>query len=185
MKQGDIIIIPTDTVFGLAARLYDEVALERIYRLKGREQSKQIPVLVASADDVKAFAETDDRFRRLARAFWPGPLSIVLPTTAGHMEKTGERTVAVRMPADPVALDLLRSVGPLRATSLNKSGEPPVVSYEDAIKRFADKVDHVHGSSGTVMSETASTVIAFDGDEVRILRQGAITQDMIASVLSD
>jgi L-threonylcarbamoyladenylate synthase len=185
MKPGDIIIIPTDTVFGLAARLYDDVALERIYRLKGREQSKQIPVLVASLEDVTSFAKTDDRLRRLAEAFWPGPLSIVVPTTDAHLEKTGERTVAVRMPADPVALELLSVIGPLRATSLNKSGEPPVVTYEDALERFADKVDHVHGGPDTVMSETASTVIAFDHDEVRILRQGAITKDMIASVLSD
>jgi L-threonylcarbamoyladenylate synthase len=185
MKPGDIIIIPTDTVFGLAAVLYDDVALERIYHLKGREQSKQIPVLVASANDVDAFARTDERFSRLAGAFWPGPLSIVLPTTEAHMEKTGEQTVAVRMPADPVALGLLRSVGPLRATSLNKSGEPPVVSYEDALERFADKVDHVYGGPDTLMSETASTVIAFDHDEVKILRQGMITKDMIKAVLSD
>jgi L-threonylcarbamoyladenylate synthase len=183
MKQGDVFIIPTDTVFGLACMLYDETALEKIYAIKGRDQSKQIPILVSGVEDLTLIADCDQACRLLTKAFWPGALSIVLKTTAAHRKKTNEETVAVRMPENKLVLDLIKRYGPFRATSLNKSGEPPLSDWHQINQTYGHVVDTIYGDQETTFSNQASTVVLIDNHNMRILRQGSITEDMIKDVL--
>lgn len=185
MKQGDVFIIPTDTVYGLACMLYDEVALEKIYAIKDRDQSKQIPILVSGIHDLKMIAECDEACRLLSEAFWPGALSIVLKTTASHQAKTGEKTVAVRMPENKLVLNLIKAYGPFRATSLNKSGEPPLSDWTIINQTYGNIVDTIYGDAKTTFSNQASTVVRIDNQDIQILRAGSITADMIKDVLKD
>lgn len=183
MNKGDVIIIPTDTVYGLACMLYDEKALERIFMMKGRDQAKQIPVLVSGPADIVAFALCNQDCRVLIEAFWPGALTIVLPATAEHRRMTNEETVAVRMPKNSIVLDLLRTYGPMRATSLNKSGEPPLSDLKQINETFGHLVNAVYDAGTTALSHVASTVVSIIDHHVTILRAGTITEAMIKEVL--
>lgn len=177
MNKGELIVMPTDTVYGLAAMLYDEVALQKIYEVKGREQSKQIPLLISSIDQIKDIATYDKKIKILMDRFWPGALTIVMKTTDEFMKKTGESTIAIRMPKHPKALALIDKYGVLRVTSLNKSGEPPLESIVEIKKTFGHVVSEIYEQDDYSKSHVSSTVITFKNNKVIILRQGAIMLD--------
>ena len=107
MYEGDLIILPTDTVYGLAAKLYDVKALEKIYKIKGKKQSKQIPVLISQVNQLKDICVMSKFATELMKKYWPGALTMVLKTTHEYFEKTKEETLAVRMPKHPVTVKLL------------------------------------------------------------------------------
>lgn len=183
MNKGDLIIIPTDTVYGLAARLYDEEGLEKIYELKGRDLSKQIPILISSINQLDDIAVYDDFAKRVMEIFWPGPLTIVLPTTELFKVRTGEDTIAVRMPNHSKALSIIDQSGVLRVTSLNKSGEPPLENQKMIMDMFGSKVRAVFWQSENFKpSNMSSTVAKIDGYDVEILREGSITKEDILSL---
>ncbi|QWB96360.1 threonylcarbamoyl-AMP synthase [Mycoplasmatota bacterium] len=177
MNKGELIVMPTDTVYGLAAMLYDEIALQKIYEVKGREQSKQIPLLISSIDQIKDIATYDKKIKTLMDRFWPGALTIVMNTTDEFIKKTGESTIAIRMPKHPKALALIDEYGVLRVTSLNKSGEPPLESIEEIKKTFGHVVSEIYEQGDYLKSHVSSTVITFKNNKVIILRQGAIMLD--------
>ncbi len=183
MNKGDLIVMPTDTVYGLAAMLYDEEALHKIYEVKGREQSKQIPLLVGHIDQVFGIAKYDKKIEKIMHSFWPGALTIVMQTTPEFKDKTGEDTIAIRMPKHPKALELINEYGVLRVTSLNKSGEPPLETVEEIKEIFGDVVAEIHEHGDYPKSHVSSTVIMFKDDEIKVLREGTIKLDDLLQVL--
>ena len=184
LKAGALAVIPTDTVYGLAASLSDD-PITRIFEAKGRPETKPLPVLVASMEDAERVAVLDERARRLAERFWPGPLTLVLARARGFDVDLGGdeyRTVAVRVPEDPLALQLLNETGPLAVTSANRSGEEPVGSVAEAREVFGDRVGaYLDGGPCTGLP---STVLSLTG-ETKTLRQGALSADLIAQTLSE
>ena len=182
LQAGDLAVIPTDTVYGLAAGL-SGAAISRIFEAKGRPESKPLPVLVGSLEQAESVAIVDDRARRLAQRFWPGPLTLVLTRAIGFDVDLGgdeKRTVAVRVPKHRLALDVLRAVGPLAVTSANLSGAPPAATISEARDAFGDAVAaYLDGGRCTGLPST----IVFLAGERRILREGALPQEQIAQML--
>lgn len=182
MNKGELIVMPTDTVYGLAAKLYDKEALQKIYEVKGRDQSKQIPLLISSIEQIKDIAIYDKHIEKLMRKFWPGALTIVMKTTPTFKQKTGEDTIAIRMPKHPKALALIHENGILRVTSLNKSGEKPLEDLNDIKEIFGSYVTHIYPHGDIEKSHVSSTVILIDGKDIKILREGPIKYEDLMQV---
>jgi len=184
MKNGDLIIIPTDTVYGLAARLYDDEALEKIYQIKGRDKSKPIPILCSKMSDLLPIAETNIVSRAIMKNLWPGALTIVMPTTKQFFEMTGEKTIAARVPNHPVARELIEKYGVLRVSSLNKSGQEPMTDLRQIRNVFGPYVVEIHPQEFD-QSDISSTIIDLTTNEVKILREGTITMDDLQNALKN
>lgn len=185
VARGDIVVIPTDTVYGIAASPVIPTALEAIFALKGRSRTKALPVLGYSLDALDSVASFDERARRVAEMYWPGPLTLVLGRAAGFDADLGgddDGTVAVRVPALDITLALLALSGPLAVTSANLSGEPDALSVETARAVFGDRVAAYLG--GAVTSGTPSTVVSLVGDP-EVLREGALPgRDVLDNALA-
>ncbi|WP_456446738.1 L-threonylcarbamoyladenylate synthase [Oceanithermus sp.] len=174
LRRGGLLAWPTDTTWGLLARADRPETLARIYRVKGRDPAKPLQLLVADLPAARRLLDPGwdaAAFERLARAFWPGALTLVVPAGAEAPEAcVHEGKVGLRLPADRELRELLAGVGGYAAaTSLNPSGRPPVLRYRDAL-RYADWVDRIH--PGEAGGTEASTVV--DLTEPRILREGSV-----------
>lgn len=180
IRNGAMAIIPTDTVYGIAAH---PEAVAAIFRMKNRPRDKALPVLGVDVDQLGKVAELDDAARALAEEYWPGPLTIVVKrdqTFTADLGGTDTTTVAVRVPAHPVARELLRATGPLAVTSANVSGEPPATTYEEACALAPDLLC----LDGGTCDGLPSTIVSLAG-EPRVLRRGALDGDaLLASVRS-
>ncbi|WP_018111237.1 L-threonylcarbamoyladenylate synthase [Thermus igniterrae] len=179
LKGGGLVAFPTDTVWGVMALMEDEAACRRIYALKGREETKPLQVLVADLESALKLAEPGalrEKFLRLAEAFWPGGLTVVVPGRNIPPWISPDGSVGLRMPAHETLRELLRRVGGhVAATSLNRSGEPPVRTEAEA-RAFA--VDYVFpGEAGGL----ASSVVDLRTGEV--LREGAIPKEALLPYL--
>ncbi len=180
LRDGALVAFPTDTVYGLACRLADDAALDRLFEAKRRPTDKRIPVLVSGLEQAVALGyAADDRVRDLAAAFWPGALTLVLPPRA-----PGGATQAFRAPDHGVALALLARSGALAVTSANRSGEPETYEADDVLIAFADS-DLVAAvvDGGRVPGGVASTVLDTTADPPRVLRDGPVTRERLAAVL--
>lgn len=175
LQAGGVVVIPTDTVYGLAClpRLPD--AVQKIFELKGRPEAKPLPVLGDGVGSLETVAEFDERALALARKYWPGPLTLVLPRAHNFIYDLGGNdttSVAVRMPKSAVTLELLGQTGPLAVTSANRSGEDPATTVEQAREIFGDGVGaYVEGDGGLGMP---STVFSLMGPP-QVLRDGALS----------
>lgn len=175
LARGGIVVVPTETVYGIAARADDAEAIDRIYALKTRPPEKALQLLVPNGSWIDRLARPSIQARELAGRFWPGPLTILVPGLGA------QDVVGLRVPAHPVAQALLDRVGPLAATSANRSGDP-TPSKIDAIRDlFGDGVD-VYLDGGTIEG-FASTVVDMSGDEPVIVREGAISAADVANAL--
>ena len=175
LGRGGVAAIPTDTVYGLAARPDISGAIAAIFELKERPLDKPLPILGVSVEQLRGVVRFDAGAERLARDFWPGGLTIVLPRAEGFefdLGGDGAGTVAVRIPRHALALELLRATGPLAVTSANPSGEPPAATPSAVRSYFEDRVPILDG--GEAAGE-ASTTITLDGG-LKILRAGAISE---------
>ncbi len=182
MNKGDLIIIPTDTVYGLAAKLYDEEGLKKIFEIKGREQSKQIPILCYDISDLDDIAHLDEVAKMLMEKFWPGPISFILNTTETFYQLTGERTIAARIPNHQKALEIIKKYGVLRVTSLNKSGEPPLSDINQIKDQFGASVREIYEQNYD-QSHVSSTVVDLTTKPLKILRKGTISEESIKDAL--
>ena len=175
IKRGEIVGVPTDTVYGLAADPYDEAALERLYDIKGREENKPIALLVADLDQGLLLGAMSDRALDLAERHWPGAVTLVVPrldTAPTWLGDTRRRTIALRCPNHPVALELLRLTGPLAVTSANRSDAAPVSSAVEAEAVFADEVlTYLPGDAG---GGEPSTLVDLTHPSEMVLRHGPI-----------
>lgn len=177
LQQGGLVAFPTDTVYGVGALAWLEAGVVRLFEAKGRAREKAIPLLLADSSELGQVArEVSPQARRLIAAYWPGPLTLVLPRTArvADIVTGGGDTVAVRVPDHPVALALLRQLGsPLAATSANRSGLPSPLAADQVMNQLAGRVDVVL-DGGTCPGGVPSTVVAFAEGKMTILREGPI-----------
>ena len=182
LERGGVVVVPTDTVYGLATRADNPKGIERIYELKGRPDDKPFQVLVAGVDALEDFAEVTAVASKLAAAFWPGPLTIVLP--AGRSAPEGvvrEGLIGLRAPNHPLALELVAASGPLAATSANLSGEPTPTTVDALLDLFGPRVDaYVDGGA---IETRASTVVKVDDGKIEILRAGPITAEALKGAI--
>ena len=188
LREGGLVAIPTETVYGLAANALDSDAVRRIYEAKGRPSDNPLIVHIAEVEDARALAtEFPLAAQTLAEAFWPGPLTMILPKSGLVPDQTsgGLSTVAIRMPSHPVARELIRLCGlPLAAPSANLSGYPSPTTAQHCIRDLNGRVE------GIIVGEDCgvgveSTVISLVGERPRILRPGAITPEMISQALGE
>ncbi|HET9412024.1 MAG TPA: L-threonylcarbamoyladenylate synthase [Candidatus Saccharimonadales bacterium] len=175
LNQGGVVVLPTDTVYGVVARASDQRAVERVYRLRGRSPNKPCIILVAGLWQIKDTAFFDPQSKALAQKYWPGPLSLVIKTTDKTPEylHRGTHTLAYRTPDNPELCKLLAATGPLIAPSANIEGMPTAITLDHAEHYFANKVDgYVDG--GELADRAPSTVATVQDGKPRILRQGAL-----------
>lgn len=183
LRAGGVVAIPTDTLYGLAADARNPDAVERVYAAKGRPADMPLPALVSGweqASQVAAITEDVAAIvRRLADAYWPGSLTLVLPAASGLPERltAGRDTIAVRMPDHPVPLALADALGrPITGTSANRSGEPDITDPAELRRILASRVDGII-TSGPRPRGTASTIVAVSGEGLTLLREGALPYD--------
>lgn len=193
ISRGELIVLPTDTVYGVAADAFSAAAVARLLAAKGRGRQSPPPVLVPGVTTMRALvAEVPEPVERLVEAFWPGGLTIVLPSQPSLSWDLGDThgTVAVRMPAQPLALELLEECGPLAVSSANLTGQPAARDAGSAQDMLGDAVA-VYLDAGEVDSGIPSTIIDAtglvgpDARPVRILRDGAISRAQLGEILGD
>ncbi|MEM2544359.1 MAG: L-threonylcarbamoyladenylate synthase [Nitrososphaerota archaeon] len=179
IKDGGLVVYPTDTVYGLGCNPFDDAAVSRIFSLKGRKDIP-VPILGDSIESLEKVAEFDDVAYEFCSAFWPGALSVVLPKKLSLEKVTcGSPTVAVRVPASQVAIELARlSGGLIVGTSANISGMSPACDTSELDKHIAEGVEIVL-DGGRCLHCIASTVVKIEGGIVKVLREGAISLNAI------
>jgi L-threonylcarbamoyladenylate synthase len=179
LKQpGAVLLIPTETVYGLVCRWDDKAAVERIYELKGREKAKPLALFVDSVDTLKKFDfHLNKNAEKLAAKLCPGALTVVVPGSAGD-------TLGFRIPDHPFVLKLLRELGfPLASTSANRSGEPNALNVDDALAMLDGEPDMMIDDGAIPPDRQASTVVMALDDELKILRQGPISEMQMNSAV--
>ncbi len=185
LKGGRLVVLPTDTVYGIGADAFDGAAVAALLAAKGRGRDMPVPVLVGSWHTIDGLVySVPGAARELIRAFWPGALSLVVRQAPSLQWDLGDAhgTVMLRMPLHPVAIELLREVGPLAVSSANISGRPAAVTAADARDQLGDLVE-VYLEAGTAAKQAASTIVDLTGAAPRVLRQGPVSSDAIAEVL--
>lgn len=199
--RGELVVIPTDTVYGVAANAFDAAAVQRLLDAKGRTRQSPPPVLIGDIAALDALAENvPDAVRELAKAFWPGGLTIVLHAQPSLVWDLGETrgTVALRMPDNPVTIELLAETGPLAVSSANKTGRPSATTAQEAFEQLGDSVDVYldAGAAGTRYSDRPvgasesstivdATALSFEGGTLRVLRQGVVSAEQLREVVGD
>lgn len=185
LHRGGVVAFPTDTVYGLAASLEGPEGTAEILRLKGRPAEKALPVLVPSLSRAEGHGFSfSPEARRLALRFWPGPLTLVLrrPPSLPAWFAPGFTTVAVRVPAHPVALALLEAAGLLAVTSANRSGRPEALSACQVAREFAGEENLLLVDGGPSPGGRASTVVDATGEAPRVLRGGPLSEADVEEV---
>ncbi|MGH3705934.1 MAG: L-threonylcarbamoyladenylate synthase [Agromyces sp.] len=200
--RGELVVIPTDTVYGVAADAFAPKAVSRLLDAKGRDRTSPPPVLIPGIPTLDALAsEVPAAVRDLVGEFWPGGLTVILHAQPSLQWDLGETrgTVALRMPANPIALELLAETGPLAVSSANRSGEPSATTAADAAEMLGDSVTvYLDGGPaggsyeaiGEREGDTSSTIVdatalARDGGRLRIVRAGVISRERIAAVVGE
>lgn len=186
-RRGDLIVFPTDTVYGVGTRPDDPEATAKVFEAKRRPRDLELPVLVATVSEARAVAAFDERAERLAAALWPGPLTLVLPrgADASGWDLGGDpATVGVRAPHHPVALALLADTGPLAVTSANLSGRPPAETCDELQALFGDDVAVYLCQEGS-LAGVASTVVDLAHGPAMILREGSLVRERLVECLPD
>ena len=185
VKSGRLVVMPTDTVYGIGADAFDSQAVAALLAAKGRGRDMPVGVLVGSWHTIDGLVySVSESARELIRAFWPGALSLVVQQAPSLQWDLGDArgTVMLRMPLQPVAIELLRQTGPMAVSSANVSGQPPAATAEEARAQLGDLVD-VYLDGGTAEQQAASTILDLTGSQPRILRDGPVSAAAIADVL--
>lgn len=185
LKAGRLVVMPTDTVYGIGADAFDSTAVDALLAAKGRGRDMPVGVLVGSWHTIEGLVYSmPDGARDLIRAFWPGALSLVVVQAPSLQWDLGNAygTVMLRMPLHPVAIELLREVGPMAVSSANVSGQPPAVDVDEARRQLGDLVD-VYLDGGPAAQQAASTIVDLTGATPRVLRPGPVSTERIAEVL--
>jgi L-threonylcarbamoyladenylate synthase len=184
LRQGQALAFPTDTVYGVGVLAHSYDGIEALYRIKQREATKAIPILIGQPADLERVAAVlSPAARRLAQRFWPGALTLVIPRHTELPANLGpEPTVGVRMPAHPFALELLRQAGPMAVTSANLSGGANASTAEEVLAQLGNRLPLVI-DGGRTPGGLPSTVVDCSGETMRILRQGPISEAEIRAGL--
>lgn len=186
IRRGEVVAIPTDTYYGLAADPFNLAAVDRVYTIKGRPEQRALPILVSSVDQAADLAAyLPETFYRLVEKFWPGPLTLVVEATAKiPLKVTGNSgRVALRQPASKVSYALIAAVGtPVTGTSANLSGFAACSSVDQVQKQLGDRLPLIL-DGGDTKARLASTVAELRDDEWRVLREGVISEEHIRQAL--
>jgi tRNA threonylcarbamoyl adenosine modification protein (Sua5/YciO/YrdC/YwlC family) len=185
LKGGRLVVMPTDTVYGIGADAFDGAAVAALLAAKGRGRDMPVPVLVGSWHTIDGLVySVPESARELIRAFWPGALSLVVQQAPSLQWDLGDAqgTVMLRMPLHPVAIELLREVGPMAVSSANVSGRPAAVTAAEARDQLGDQVE-VYLEAGPSAQGSASTIVDLTGEQPRVLREGPVSAAAIAEVL--
>jgi len=184
LLAGDVVAVPTDTVYGLAARADDDGAVASLFAAKARPTSVPIAVLAASSADARALARRwPPEAEALSTAFWPGPLTVVVEAERGLAARLGaSRAAGLRVPDDRLCRALLTRTGPLAVTSANRHGAAPATSATAVLDALGEGVAAV--LDGGVRDGTVSTVVDVTGSEPVVVREGAVSADAVRAALS-
>ncbi|MBV9096082.1 MAG: threonylcarbamoyl-AMP synthase [Streptosporangiaceae bacterium] len=189
-RGGELIVLPTDTVYGVGVDAFTPAAVTTMLAAKGRGRSMPPPVLVGSARAAAALVEDFGAFGQdLIDEFWPGAVTLVFRASPTLLWDLGDTkgTVALRMPLHPVALDLIRQTGPLAVSSANRTGQPPAITADEAYSQLGEAVS-VYLDGGRCPDTEPSTIVDLTGAIPVLLRAGAIPVDRlrtVASVIAD
>lgn len=187
LQQGGLVVLPTDTVYGLAADAFQPAAVRRLLRVKGRGRDMPPPVLVSAVTTLDALAEdVSPAARALVDKYWPGPLTLVCRQQPSLRWDLGDTrgTVAVRMPDQPHALAVLERTGPLAVSSANVTGQPAALSLDAAEQMLADAVD-VYLDAGPSAGDEPSSIVDATTDPPRLLRAGAVSLEELLATVPD
>lgn len=191
LGRKELAVVPTDTVYGIAADAFSPEAVKALLEAKGRDQATPPPVLIGDTETMDALAmQIPEVARKLAAAFWPGALTMVLKSQPSLTWDLGEDkgTVALRVPDHKITIALLKETGPLAVSSANRHGEPPALSAQQAFDYFGETVP-VYLDAGDSPKGEASTILdmtpAIRGEKVRVLRVGAISLKRLRAVGGD
>ena len=183
IKNGGVVIFPTDTVYGIGCNPYNKEAIQRIYKIKSRESVKQLPILAFSKKNVEKIVEFDRDSEKIAQKVWPGPLTLILKLTDEKIKSSLNMAdkIAVRVPNHQCALELLKKCELIIGTSANISGTGPFRNPKECY-------ENLHGydvflDGGIITSNGESTIIEFEDGELKIHRQGVLTREEILKIL--
>ncbi len=185
VASGELVVVPTDTVYGIGCDAFDPAAVTDLLAAKGRGRDMPLPVLVGSWDTIEGLVNfVPPQMRTLIEAFWPGGLTLVVQHAPSLSWDLGDArgTVAVRMPLHPVALELLAQTGPMAVSSANVSGQPPALTMAAAYEQLGQKVQ-VYLDGGPALVGVASTIVDVTSETPRVLRSGAVTVEELRAVL--
>jgi len=185
--RGELVVLPTDTVYGLGTDAFNGDAVAGLLEAKGRGRDMPVPVLVGSPRSLDGIAtDLSSDARKLVEGFWPGGLTLVAwvaPSLQWDLGDTGG-TVAVRMPLHPVAIELLVVTGPMAVSSANRSGSPPASTVDEAIEQLGESVS-IYLDGGPCGAAVPSTIVDVTGAVVRVLRVGDVPVDALRELVPD
>jgi L-threonylcarbamoyladenylate synthase len=184
IRDGEIVAFPTDTVYGLGADPFQATGIIKLFEAKGRDSNKAIAILIGSIEQASLVTDhMPDMAIRLCEVFWPGMLTVIVPrkNTLPELISNVDR-IGIRMPNHPVALEMLRTYGPLATTSANLSGKPNPVTAKDVFDQLANRVPLIL-DGGKCQGGVPSTVIDCSGSEPVILREGPVSIEQLFKVL--
>jgi len=179
IKKGGVVVFPTDTVYGIGCDPYNKDAINKIYKIKGRDKTKQFPVLAYSKKEIKEIAYLDENSEKISDKFWPGPLTLILRVKDKKIEESLglEGKIAVRIPNHPCMLALLKECKLLVGTSANFSGQSSFNDSRGIIGKFTGYDVLLDG--GKIVNPGESTIIQFEGNELKIVREGKIKSESL------
>ena len=187
LRDGGVVAVPTDTLYGLAADAFNAAAIERVFAIKERPEGMALPVLLADAGQLASVvSRVPEGVAALAEAYWPGPLTLIMERSTALPPRltAGGSTVAVRVPAHPVPRELARRLGrPVTGTSANISGAPDPRTVDELRRQVGARVDCLI-EEGPAPAGTASTIVDLSGHEPRLVREGAIPFAEIEALLA-
>jgi len=186
VKNGGLVVYPTDTVYGLGCNPFNDSAIERVFKVKGERKQKPLPILASDITFIEKIAHIDERARKIAEKHWPGPLTLVVPRKPAlpSIVTCSLPSVGVRIPNHKVAIQLICLCnGLLVGTSANKTGEKPPKTPQEATKQLGDKVDIVLNGGPTPLNQE-STIIDLTQKKPKTLREGPIKLDTILNTIS-
>jgi tRNA threonylcarbamoyl adenosine modification protein (Sua5/YciO/YrdC/YwlC family) len=188
IRRGELVAIPTDTFYGIAADPFNLAAVDQIYRVKGRPETRALPILVnATSQAVSLSRDVPYTFHKLAAKFWPGPLTLLVEASTGVPLKITAHTgnVALRWPKSTIVNALINlTEGPVTGTSGNISGQPACATAIDLLEQLGDRLPLII-DAGETPGNLASTIVKLDGDDWAIMRDGVISEEQIRACLAE
>ncbi len=178
--MAGVIIFPTDTVYGIGAKIFDLKSINRIYEIKNRPKDKPLACLCASLEQIKEIAYVNEFAEKLINKFLPGPLTLILKSKPEVYSLLGYETIGVRIPNSKIALEILNENGPMLTTSVNESGDVPLNEYDQIYLKYNNVVDKIYKSNHESSNISSTVVLAID--EIKILREGEISYSDIINV---
>jgi tRNA threonylcarbamoyl adenosine modification protein (Sua5/YciO/YrdC/YwlC family) len=183
-QRGNLVVFPTDTVYGIGCVATDPAAVQRLFRAKGRSRELSLLVFPPSLAAARGYARFDERADRLSRACWPGSLTMVLPRSSESQDwDLGGQpdTIGLRIPDHSLARALVRAVGPMAVSSANRSGDPQARTCDDLVEAFGEAVE-VYLCEEVPLEGIASTVVSLAEKELLVLRSGALSDRWLREV---